>query len=625
MENILIVEDESIIALELQARVKNFGYQVAGIADRGSTAINKFQQLKPDIILMDINIKGDMDGIETAEKILKYQKVPIIFITAFSDSATRERIKKANASGLLFKPFSDKELQATIDLAFYKFKMEMAILEREEALRESEELFKTITQSSLDVIYIIDKKGTQLFFNDRLESMLGYKPEEIIGKRFTRFIPHQEIPKFAHQVRTVYANKFVSTFTSQIYHKEGHPVDVEVNGKLAKHKGELVIQGTIRDITARVKAQELLIESEKSYLSLFNSVNESIYIHGVDGVFINVNEGAVKMYGHTREDLIGKTPVFVSAPGKNDMNAVVEIIKNVYDTGQPATFEFWGLRKNGEIFPKEVVSNKCKYFGKDVIISTARDITDRKKTEEALKKNEDKYRQFLYLSLECIYMFDVESGKIVDANDAFLKLLDYNLEETKELTAYDIIAHDHKSIDSFIEKIMKDGPFKIGERNWRHKDGHIIPMEVSSNKMKVGDKDIIFIVAHDISELKEANEKLRNSEQLYQGLVETSQDLIWQCDNEARYVYLNPACEEIFEYKPEEMIGKMFTDFQTPENAARDIETFKQLLISKNIRGYESIHQSKSGKELKLIFNAKTITNSAGEIVGTQGTAYRVN
>jgi len=94
MENILIVEDESIIALELQARVKNFGYQVAGIADRGSTAINKFQQLKPDIILMDINIKGDMDGIETAEKIFKYQKVPIIFITAFSDSATRKKKKK---------------------------------------------------------------------------------------------------------------------------------------------------------------------------------------------------------------------------------------------------------------------------------------------------------------------------------------------------------------------------------------------------------------------------------------------------------------------------------------------------------------------------------------------------
>ena len=104
MENILIVEDESIIALELQARVKNFGYQVAGIADRGSTAINKFQQLKPDIILMDINIKGDMDGIETTFRIKQlFPEIKILMLTVFESEDKIFNAMKAGATGYLLK------------------------------------------------------------------------------------------------------------------------------------------------------------------------------------------------------------------------------------------------------------------------------------------------------------------------------------------------------------------------------------------------------------------------------------------------------------------------------------------------------------------------------------------
>ncbi len=700
---------------------------------------------------MDINLKGDMDGIQTTEEILKVQKLPVIFITAFSDRPTTDRVKKTNTHGLLFKPFSDKELQATIDLALYKFKMEMAVHEREEALRLSEEKFKTITHSLLDIIFIIDRNGRQLFFNDRIETLLGYKPDEVIGSRFTRYVPYDEINEFIIQVKNIYKNKSVSQFTTKIFHKDGHLVDVEINGILVKHQDDYVIQGTIRDITERVKAQELLIESQKSYLSLFNSVNESIYIHGLDGVFLDVNKGAEKMYGYAREELLGKTPEFVSAPGKNDMQIVVEIIKRVYETGVSETFEFWGKRKDGSVFPKEVVSNKCKYFGKNIIISTARDITERKKAEVALKESENrfrglyehssiglyrttpageiilanpalvkilgynsldelktrnlitgegyvepmmrerfkeimaekgeitnfvttwktkngevlhlsegatavkyndgsvlyydgtveniterkkaelalkesenKYRQFLYLSIDCIYMFDSETKEIIDANSSFLNLLGYEIHDVKNLTAYDIIAHDKKSIDWFIKNIISNGATKIGERNWKHKDGHLIPMEVTSNKMKVSEKNIIFVVARNISELKKTNEKLLQSEQLYYNLVETAQDLIWQCDEEARYVYLNPAWKSVLGYTIDEMLGKKFTEFQTKENAERDINTFSTLLKDKIIKGYESIHKHKNGSEVVLLFNAKAIITTEGKVLGTQGTAYDI-
>ncbi|MGB9696895.1 MAG: ATP-binding protein [Ignavibacteria bacterium] len=121
----------------------------------------------------------------------------------------------------------------------------------------------------------------------------------------------------------------------------------------------------------------------KSYIDLFNTVTDAIYIQDENGYFLDVNKGALKMYGYNREEFIGRTPEFLSAPGKNDLKKLAEDIKRAFK-GEKVSFEFWGQRKNGEIFPKEVILHKGKYFDKDVIIATARDITERKNYEQKI-------------------------------------------------------------------------------------------------------------------------------------------------------------------------------------------------------------------------------------------------
>ncbi len=111
---------------------------------------------------------------------------------------------------------------------------------------------------------------------------------------------------------------------------------------------------------------------------------------------------------------------------------------------------------------------------------------------------------------------------------------------------------------------------------------------------------------------------------LYQDLVETSQDLIWQCDTEGRYVYLNPAWETTFGYKTEEMLGKKFSDFQTPEMAERDGKEFKRLMQGNMVKGLETVHISKAGTEIYLVFNAKTVVDKNGIVQGTRGTAHDI-
>ncbi|MCC6657605.1 MAG: PAS domain S-box protein [Rhodocyclaceae bacterium] len=127
-----------------------------------------------------------------------------------------------------------------------------------------------------------------------------------------------------------------------------------------------------------------LAASEASFHGLFNTVYEAIYILDRDGRFLAVNDGAVRMYGYPREILVGRTPEFVSAPGRNDLAAVAAMMQRAF-AGEPQRFEFWGRRADGEAFPKEVRLVRGTWFGQDVLIATADDITGQVQAREEIR------------------------------------------------------------------------------------------------------------------------------------------------------------------------------------------------------------------------------------------------
>ncbi|MEA2096359.1 MAG: PAS domain S-box protein [Candidatus Cloacimonadota bacterium] len=144
-------------------------------------------------------------------------------------------------------------------------------------------------------------------------------------------------------------------------------------------------------------------QSEKSYRDIFNNATDAIYIQDTEGKFLDVNQGAMDMYGYPKKFFIGKTPQFLSAPGKNDMNKITGFIQDALN-GKPQQYDFWGIRKNGEIFPKIVRSKRISYLGKDAIITFALDITERKKAEEQEK---DHTRKIEILSQTAMQFVDL--------------------------------------------------------------------------------------------------------------------------------------------------------------------------------------------------------------------------
>jgi len=176
-KSILIVEDEGVVALSIQAALKKMGYKVVGIAVTGNEAIALAMEHKPDVILMDIHIKGDIDGIQTTEKLNEITDIPVIFLTAYADDETVSRAIKTHSHSYLVKPYNPRELYSNIEFAIYKRRMKT----RFGSNRENLELFLT---KSADAGLIIDMQNSIVFANSAAEILLGWTQEEMQGKKF---------------------------------------------------------------------------------------------------------------------------------------------------------------------------------------------------------------------------------------------------------------------------------------------------------------------------------------------------------------------------------------------------------------------------------------------------------
>lgn len=173
--NVLVVEDEGIIAWNIENILTRFGYSVVGVAASGTEAIEKVGETNPDVVLMDIRLQGEMDGIEAAEQIHVRFNVPVIYLTAHANDHIIERAKATQPFGYIIKPFQEKELNATIELALYKFRIERD-------LQTEKDWFSKVLKNMGDSVIVTDEKGTVTFMNPFAEALTGWERDEAFGK-----------------------------------------------------------------------------------------------------------------------------------------------------------------------------------------------------------------------------------------------------------------------------------------------------------------------------------------------------------------------------------------------------------------------------------------------------------
>lgn len=172
---VLIVEDEGVVAMEIQDRLESLGFDVAGIAASGSRAIKLAAQHRPNLVLMDIVLRGDMDGVEAAHQIQQKFKIPVVYLTAHSDQATLQRAKITTPFGYLIKPFEERDLHVAIEMALYKHQMD-------QKLRDSEERLRLLIESGNDIIAVIDLEGKYTYLHGLAQLCGQPSDEDLIGQ-----------------------------------------------------------------------------------------------------------------------------------------------------------------------------------------------------------------------------------------------------------------------------------------------------------------------------------------------------------------------------------------------------------------------------------------------------------
>lgn len=254
-ESVLVVEDDVIIARAIQDTLADFGYSVPALVSSGEAAIERAGVAHPDLILMDIRLAGEMDGVEAAERIKSLYDIPVVYMTAYADEKLLSRAKLTEPYGYLIKPFQNKDLHATVEMACYKHRMD-------KRLRESEERYRAVVTQALDGILLFEPlTGLIQESNPSLQSMLGYSGEEI-RKLGIKDLMGSDFEGLERDIEHILTHKYLVLGERQYRRKDGSLIDVFVSASLIDG-GHDNISLVIHDLTDRKKAEAELLKVKK--------------------------------------------------------------------------------------------------------------------------------------------------------------------------------------------------------------------------------------------------------------------------------------------------------------------------------------------------------------------------
>jgi len=517
----MIVEDEAITAEAINSSLESMAYEVTSIVNTGEAAIEGAEQDHPDVILMDIRLKGQMDGIEAAERIRSRLEIPIIFLTAHADEEKLERAKLALPFGYVLKPFQDRDLKIAIEMALYAAKVDAERKQAEDSLRASEERYAKAEQIGHFGHYdrnLLEKKGT---WSNETYRIFGVNPDQFqpTWENFLNFVHPSDREFLKSEVETAVSQYKAFDYEYRIVRPDGserliHSI-AEVDFNESGQATGLV--GTVHDITEQRQAEDALRESEEKYRSLTESSHTGIFIQQ-DGRYVFFNDQFAKIHGFTREEILNIERFSLIHPEDREK---IEILMSKRLKGEPASrqYEMRRLRKDGKVIWCEIIANKIQYKGKPAIMGNIIDISERKNAEKALRESEEKHRDLYDNAPNAYFSISAVDGSISRCNNTSTRLFGYDRETMLGMKVFDLYADTQFGLSKAKEtfKRFKEGELiRDVELQMKHKDGHPVWISLSVESVEDHDGNIIESrsMAIDISERKRLEAQLQQAQKM---------------------------------------------------------------------------------------------------------------
>jgi PAS domain S-box-containing protein len=577
---ILIVEDEGIIAQDIKHCLENLGYIVPDVVFTGKEAIKKAEELLPDLVLMDIVLKGDIDGIETAAEIRKKFNIPIVYLTAYEDDRTLKRAKMTEPLGYILKPFEERYLRSSIEMALYKHSMETK-------LKENQRWLNAILNSVGDAVIVTDEYGFIKYLNPVAEALTNYKLDEIIGKRIydvVKLIDENTKQPVINPVERVISENIVIGRSNHTYliTKKEEEIAVDYSASpLRDETGRLTgAVLVLQDITDRKISENALKESESRYRYLFDYATDAIFVQSLNGKIISVNNQASVLLGYSKEELCRKK--FSELINENIIDNTFVIYSNLMEKGN-YQFETQYKRKDGSLVDVEISMRLIKLVNEQVVQLFVRDITERKVAQEKINM----LAQSMQSITECVSITDLQ-GKIIYINEAFEKTYGYSKDEILGKSIGIIRSKENPySLNDEIFKATESGGWK-GELINRNKSGKEFPVYLSTSSINDESGEIIahIGISSDITERKKAEEALKQSEKRFQDLYDSAPDMYFSITPTGKVKSVNKFGAEYLGYTVEELIGEYVWKVIHPEDKDNVIEKLNDV-FTKKINNYK--------------------------------------
>ncbi len=498
----------------------------------------------------------------------------------------------------------------SVGFTLFERQRRLYVSEMHQLVKEREEIrdrYKLIFDGGNDIILMFDELGRIVDWNDRALEAYGYDWEELKQLSLMDLrIPskRQSVAKFFEQINRLGAMRF----ESEHLRKNGSSFPVEGSIRQITIQDQRFFLDIIRDISERKAAQNKLEESEARYRGLIEHSTDGIFTADLTGRFVSVNDVGCDITGYSRKEILKKNVLDLISEESliQEPTHFWEIAKG---TNNYFVTERKVKRKDGSLIPVEISVFRLP---DDRIQGIVRDISERVKHHEEIEAALARYRQFFEMNPISTYVFDIENGKILDANRAALEFYGYAKDEFIGLNVDSIQIKQPGEPHNFDSNHDQQ---TLITRKHKKKDGSEVFVELNSHLIDFDGKPARIVLEIDITDKLHAEETLKENLSNLQSIIDTSPLAIITLDKKGNTTLWNNAAERIFGWKAEEVIGKKPEIFLDSEGDNLK-SVLDRIFHSDQAISYEGIRKRKDGRLINVLVSASTIHDYQGKVKG---------
>jgi diguanylate cyclase (GGDEF)-like protein/PAS domain S-box-containing protein len=443
----------------------------------------------------------------------------------------------------------------------------------EETLKKSDERYRALAEGINDAIFNIDAAGNFTYVSPAIERLTGYKPDEIIGINYARFMHPDDLPTLVNPKRA--PADLYGSFEFRAFKKDGTVGYFRIAGNLVNEDGQRTMIGVITDITGPKLTEQNLRQRASEVQAILQAMPDLYFRLDSEGTILDLKAGRTADLYFPRESQLGKKIQDLHhRVGKQFRQAIQQVL----ETNSLSILEYSIPHKSGTEFYE---ARFAPALGNQIIV-VARNITERKKALEELALK----AQLLNAANDSIFLHDFE-GNFAFVNEAACRLYGYNHDELMQKNANDLNTPESARNQEAKLQELKESGHSIFEVINVHKDGSLLPLEVNARLIEVGSKILVLGVARNIAERRLANEELKKERDLTSAVLDIVGAQVVVLDREGRIVRFNRACELLSGYSFQEVRGKHIWEILTDETAPTRSRVKRELAGD-----YPSTHES---------------------------------